>query len=84
MFKEISPYVDVLMFEDLNMSAARSNIMATIRKNFPELEEKYKNLSKKFWLEKVKEVKRLGNKYNKPVEIYFKHTGTLDFKKKKD
>jgi hypothetical protein len=44
------------------------------------LEEKYKNLSKEFWLEKEKEIKKLGEKYNKPVRIYFKHTGSLKFK----
>ena len=68
------------MFEDLNLSPAKKEIFEAIRKNFPELEEKYKNLSKEFWLEKEKEIKTLGKKYKKPVEIYFKHTGSLKFR----
>ena len=79
-FEEISPFVDLFMFEDLNLSPAKKEIFEAIRKNFPELEEKYKNLSKEFWLEKEKEIKTLGKKYKKPVEIYFKHTGSLKFR----
>ena len=71
--KKVAPYVDVLMFEDLNTSAARQEIFSTLKKYFPELIGKYKELDKKFWLEKIKEIKKLGKKYGKPVEIYFKH-----------
>jgi len=71
--KKVVPYIDVLMFEDLNIPAAKQEIFSTLRKHFPELIEKYKKLDKKFWLEKIKEIKRLGKKYKKPVEIYFKH-----------
>jgi DNA repair photolyase len=89
-FKEISPFVDHLSFEDLNLNPCKKEVFEAIRKNFPELEEKYKNLSKEFWLEKEKEIKKLGEKYNKPkklgekynkpIRIYFKHTGSLKFK----
>lgn len=79
-FRKVSPFVDLFMFEDLNLSPAKKEIFKAIRKNFPELEEKYKNLSKEFWLEKEKEIRRLGKKYNKPIKIYFKHTGSLKFK----
>ena len=78
--KEVSPYVDVLMFEDLNMAPAKKEILAAVKKNFPELETKYKNLQKTYWVEKEKEIKKLGKKYNKPVRIYFKHTGSLKFR----
>lgn len=79
-FGDVSPFVDLFMFEDLNVSAAKSEIFKTIRDNFPELEEKYKNLSKRFWLDKEKEIKELSKKYGKPVKIYFKHTGSLRFR----
>lgn len=80
LFREVSPFVDVLMFEDLNLSPAKKEIFEAIKKNFPELEDKYRNLSREFWLEKEKEIKRLGKKYNKPIKIYFKHMGSLRFK----
>ncbi|RLE46897.1 radical SAM protein [Candidatus Woesearchaeota archaeon] len=79
-FKEVSPFVDLFMFEDLNLNPCRKEFFEAIKKNFPELEEKYKNLSKEFWLEKEKEIKELAKKYNKPIKIYFKHTGSLKFK----
>ena len=79
-FKEVSPFVDLFMFEDLNLDPAKKGIFEAIKKNFPDLEEKYRNLSKGFWLEKEKEVKRLGKEFNKPIKIYFKHTGSLKFK----
>lgn len=79
-FKEVSPFVDSFMFEDLNLNPAKREIFEAIKKNFPDLEEKYRNLSKGFWLEKEKEIKKLGKQFNKPLEIYFKHTGSLKFK----
>lgn len=79
-FKEVSPFVDLFMLEDLNLDSAKKGIFEAIKKNFPDLEEKYRNLSKGFWLEKEKEVKRLGKEFNKPIKIYFKHTGSLKFK----
>jgi len=79
-FKEISPFVDVLMFEDLNLNLCKREVFEAIKKNFPELEEKYRSLSKEFWLEKEKEIRELGRKFNKPIKIYFKHTGSLKFK----
>lgn len=80
MFKEVSPFADILMFEDLNMSSCKKEVFEAVRKNFPELEKKYENLDKAFWLEKEKEIKRLGEKYKKPVKIYFKSSGSLKFK----
>ncbi len=79
-FKEVSPFVDLLMFEDLNLNSCRKEVFEAIKKNFPELEEKYRNLSKEFWFEKEKEIQQLSEKYNKPVKIYFKHTGSLKFR----
>jgi len=79
-FREVSPFVDLFMFEDLDMSSAKKEIFEAIKKNFPNLEVKYKTLSKEFWLEKEKEIKELGRKFNKPIKIYFKHTGSLKFK----
>jgi len=79
-FKEISPFVDEFMFEDLNLNPCKKEVFEAIRKNFPELEEKYKNLSKEFWFEKKKEIEKLGKRFNKPIKIYFKHTGSLKFK----
>jgi len=79
-FRDVSPFVDLFMFEDLNLNLARRGILDAIEKNFPELEEKYKNLSKGFWLDKEKEIKELGKKYNKPIKIYFKYTGSLRFR----
>jgi DNA repair photolyase len=79
-FKEVSPFVDLFMFEDLNLNPCRKEVFETIRKNFPELENKYRNLSKEFWFEKEAELKELGKKFNKPIKIYFKHTGSLKFK----
>ena len=79
-FKKVSPFVDLFMFEDLNLNPCRKEVFEEIRKNFPELEDKYKNLSKGFWLEKEKEIKGLGKKFNKSIKIYFKHTGSLKFK----
>jgi len=78
-FREAEPFVDLFMFEDLNLSAAKKEILNTIRGNFPDLENKYRNLSKEFWLEKEKEIKKLGKKFHKPIKIYFKHTGSLKF-----
>jgi len=80
-FKKAYPFVDMFLFEDLNLDAARKEILEAIKENFPELEEKYKNLSEEFWLEKEEEIKRLGIKFNKPVKIYFKNTGSLKFEK---
>jgi len=79
-FREVSPFIDLFMFEDLNLAPAKKEIFEAIRKNFPELEDKYRNLSKEFWLEKEKEIKRLGKKFNRPIKIYFKHTGSLKFR----
>ena len=79
-FEKVSPFVDLFMFEDLNFNPARKEIFEAIRKNFPELEEKYKHLSKEFWLEKEKEIKELSKRFSKPAKIYFKHTGSLKFK----
>jgi len=79
-FKEVSPFVDLFMFEDLNLNPAKKGIFEAIKKNFPDLEEKYRNLSKGFWLEKEKEIKKLGKQFNKPLKIYFKYTGSLNFK----
>lgn len=79
-FKEVSPYVDHLTFEDLNMSPCRKEVIKVIDGNFPELKEKYLHLSKEFWLERVEEIEKLGKQYNKPVRIYFKSTGSLQFK----
>ena len=79
-FKEVSPFVDLFMFKDLNLDPCRKEVFEAIRKNFPELENKYRNLSKEFWFEKEAELKELGKKFNKPIEIYFKHTGSLKFK----
>ena len=39
-FKRVSPYVDYFKFEDLNMSPCKSDVFKTIRKYFPDLEEK--------------------------------------------
>ncbi|MCD6092687.1 MAG: radical SAM protein [Candidatus Aenigmarchaeota archaeon] len=79
-FREVSPFVDLLMFEDLNLNSCRKEVFEAIRENFPELETKYKNLSKEFWLEKEMEIKKLGKKFNKPIKIYFKHLGSLKFR----
>ncbi len=79
-FREVSPFVNHLSFEDLNLNPCRKEVFRAIIDNFPELEGKYKNLSKDFWIKKEKEIKKLGEKYNKPIRIYFKHTGTLKFK----
>jgi len=79
-FKEISPFVDHLSFEDLNLNPCRKEVFDAIRNNFSELEEGYIELSKEFWFEKEKEIKRLGEKYDKPIKIYFKHTGSLKFR----
>ena len=70
------------MFEDLNMVPAKKEIFATLREHFPELEEKYQNLTKGFWEKKEEEIKKLGKKYKRPVKIYFKNTGSLKFKRK--
>ena len=78
-FRKVGPYTNVLMFEDLNMSPAKTDIMKAIRQRFPLLEEKYKTLSKEFWKEKEGEIRKLSRIYHQPVEIYFKHTGTLRF-----
>jgi len=78
-FRKVGPYTNVLMFEDLNMSPAKADIMKAIRQRFPLLEEKYKTLSKEFWKEKEGEIRKLSRIYHQPVEIYFKHTGTLRF-----
>jgi len=79
-FKEVSPFVDLFMFEDLNLNPCRKEVFEAIKKNFPDLEDKYRNLSKEFWFEKEKEIEELGRKFNKPIKIYFKHTGSLKFK----
>ena len=79
-FREVSPFVNHLSFEDLNLNPCRKEVFEAIKKNFPELEDKYKNLSKEFWFEKQKEIKELGKRFNKPIRIYFKHTGSLKFK----
>ncbi len=79
-FKEVSPFADLFMFEDLNMNPAKKEILEAIKNNFPELEGKYRNLSKEFWLEKEKEIRELSRNFNKQVKIYFKHTGSLKFK----
>jgi len=79
-FKEVSPFVDLFMFEDLNLNPCRKEVFEAIRKNFPELENKYRNLSKEFWFEEEKELKELGKRFNKPIKIFFKHTGSLKFK----
>ncbi|HIH62343.1 MAG TPA: hypothetical protein HA298_06685 [Methanobacteriales archaeon] len=60
-FREVSPFVNHLSFEDLNLNPCRKEVFEAIKKNFPELEDKYKNLSKEFWFEK--EIKKLGEKY---------------------
>jgi DNA repair photolyase len=78
--KEVFPFVDFIMFDWLNMPAARGQIMNTIRDNFPELENKYEKLSKEFWVEKQKEIVQLGKKYKKPVKICFGSVGLLKFK----
>jgi len=78
-FRKVSPFVDLLMFEDLNLNSCRKEVFEIIKKNFPKLEEKYRNLSKEFWIEKEKEIKALSKKFNKPIRIYFKHTGSLKF-----
>ena len=79
-FEEVSPFVDLFMFEDLNMNPCRKEVFEAIKNNFPELVDKYKNLSKGFWFEKEKEIKHLSKRFNKPIKIYFKHTGSLKFK----
>jgi DNA repair photolyase len=79
-FREVSPFVDLFMFEDLNLTPAKNEIFEAIKKNFPKLNDKYRNLSKEFWLEKEKEIKRLGKEFNKPIKIYFTHTGSLKFR----
>jgi len=81
--RECTPYVDKILFEDLNLGAAKASIMKTIRENYPELKEKYLDISEDFWTEKQKEVENLGKKYKIPIKIFFKNTGTLDFKSKK-
>ncbi len=35
-FREVSSWVDVFMFEDLNMSPARREILGVVREHFPE------------------------------------------------
>jgi hypothetical protein len=47
-FKKVSPFVDLFMFEDLNLNPCKKEVFEAIRENFPELEKKYKNLSKEF------------------------------------
>lgn len=68
-FRDVYPFVDHLSFEDLNLNPCKKEVFEAIRKNFPELEEKYRKLSKEFWLEKEEEIKRLTKEYNKPVKI---------------
>ena len=79
-FREVSPFVDHLSFEDLNLKPCKKEVSEAIRTNFPELEEKYKNLSRKFWPEKENEIRKLGREYGKPVRIYFKNTESLKFR----
>ena len=79
-FKKVSPFVDLFMFEDLNLNPCRKEVFEAIKKNFPELEDKYKKLSKEFWFKKEMEIKKLSKRFNKPIKIYFKHTGSLKFK----
>jgi len=78
-FREVGPYVDILMFEDLNMSPARADIMKVVADHFPHLVERYRSLSVEFWERKVEEIEELSVKYHQKVKIYFKHTGTLRF-----
>ena len=78
-FAAAAPFVDMFMFEDLNISPAKKDIMAAIRENFPELEGKYKDLGREFWQRKQEEIVRLARKYCRPFKIYFKHTGSLQF-----
>jgi len=59
--REVSPFVDVFMFEDLNLGPCRREVLSAIKKHFPELDEKYRSLSKDFWLRKEKEIKMLSN-----------------------
>lgn len=79
-FKAVSPHVDSFIFEDLNLNPCRKEFLEAIRKNFPELEDKYRALPREFWIEKEKEIEKLAHEHNKPARIYFKHTGSLKFK----
>lgn len=79
-FKKVSPFVNLLMFEDLNLNSCKKEVFEIIKKNFSKLEDKYRNLSEEFWVKKEKEIKALSKKFNKPIRIYFKHTGSLKFK----
>jgi len=80
LFETLSPCSDTMMFEDLNMSAAKPSIMKAVRENFPELEDRYKKVPREFWVEKEKEILSLGKEFDQPVEIFFKHLRPI-FKK---
>ncbi len=78
--QEIAPITDKILFEDLNMGPARREIMAAVSQSYPELEALYKNLNSRYWQKVEGEIRRLAKKYSFTAEIYFKHTGTLEFR----
>jgi len=78
-FEKLSPFVDYFKFEDLNMSPCKKEVLGVIQKHFPELDERYKNLDKKFWSSVKKEIETLSKKYNKRSVIFFKSLGSLKF-----
>jgi DNA repair photolyase len=80
--QEIAPITDKILFEDLNMGPARREIMAAVSQSYPELEALYKNLNSRYWQKVEGEIRRLAKKYSFTAEIYFKHTGALNFRKK--
>jgi len=77
----VAPHVNKILFEDLNMGPARREIMETITENYPELERIYKTLNTQYWQKVAGHIKELARKYNFDAQIYFKHTGTLNFRK---
>jgi len=71
--QELSPFVDSFGFEDLNLAAAKNQILAVIDRDFgSELLEKYKHIPPSYWNEKMNEIISLGKKFNRPVNIFFK------------
>lgn len=73
-----NPYVDYFMFENLNLrSTNKSKVYDFIKKNNPNLLDKYKEIyegkNHKYWQELEIKIKDICKKYNKEARIYFHH-----------
>lgn len=75
--KELKPYTNFFMFEDLNITLTnKERILKIIEDNYPNLKNKYEELIKNknnYWVEMKKNIKRLGEKENLDFRIYFTH-----------